>query len=119
MRKTIALYEVSDASGNMKTTLVKNGPLKQADLKTDEAFIVDNGQFGIWCWVGKGCTKNERREAIKTAQGFITSKGYPMHTQITRVIENAEVPAFKNLFKDWVDKNQSSGPIFKQKTGNL
>ena len=63
---------------------VKTGPLSQSDLKTNEAYIVDNGSFGIWCWVGKGASMVERREALKNAQGFIGKKGLPVHTPITR-----------------------------------
>ena len=115
MRKAITLYEVSDASGAIRITEVKTGPLKQSDLKTNEAYIVDNGSFGIWCWIGKGCSGTERREALRTAQGFISKKGYPIHTQITRVIEHAEVAAFKNLFQGWVDKYQTKNFAFTRK----
>ena len=108
MRKTLTLYEVSDSTGQVRITEVKGGPLKQSDLKTNEAYILDNGSFGIWCWVGKGCSPDERREAVKTAQGFINKKGYPVHTQITRVVEHGETAAFKGLFSDWRDKDQST-----------
>ena len=85
MRKAITLYEVSDAEGTVKIVEVKTGPLSQPDLKTAEAYIVDHGSFGIWCWVGKSASLAERREALKNAQGFIGKKGYPVHTPITRV----------------------------------
>ena len=48
-----------------------------------------------------------RREAVKNAQGFIGKKGYPVHTPITRVNEFGETAAFKSLFKDWRNKDQS------------
>lgn len=42
-----------------------------------DSFIVDNGQDGIWVWVGKRASKKEREEALRNAQGFISKKGYP------------------------------------------
>jgi hypothetical protein len=54
---------------------VKNGPLEQSDLLSKDSFIVDNGNFGIWVWVGKRASPTERTEAMRNAQGFIKKKG--------------------------------------------
>ena len=54
---------------------VKEGPLLQSDLVSDDSFIVDNGSWGIWVWVGKRASKKERTEAMRNAQGFIKKKG--------------------------------------------
>ena len=50
---------------------------KFLDRLPQDSFIIDNGQDGIWVWVGKKATKKEREEALRNAQGFITKKGYP------------------------------------------
>ena len=54
---------------------MKEGPLLQSDLVSDDSFIVDNGSWGIWVWVGKRASKKERTEAMRNAQGFIKKKG--------------------------------------------
>ncbi|XP_063596642.1 advillin-like [Penaeus indicus] len=105
----LKLFKCSDESGVLKVTEVKNGPLSQADLDSKDSFIVDNGQDGIWVWVGKKATQKERDEALRNAQGFVTKKGYPPSTKVSRVIDNGEPPEFKTLFKDWKDKDQSKG----------
>ena len=54
---------------------MKGGPLLQSDLVSDDSFIVDNGSWGIWVWVGKRASRKERTEAMRNAQGFIKKKG--------------------------------------------
>lgn len=105
----LKLFKCSEESGVLKVTEVKNGPLSQTDLDSKDSFIVDNGPDGIWVWVGKKATQKERDEALRNAQGFITKKGYPTNTKVSRVIDNGEPPEFKTLFKDWKDKDQSKG----------
>ncbi len=73
-RKDIKLYKCSDEDGTLKITEVKNGPLMQADVKSEDSFIVDNGNCGIWVWVGKKASPAERTEAMRNAQGFIKKK---------------------------------------------
>lgn len=105
----LKLYRCTDESGTLKVVEVKNGPLRHADLDSNDSFIIDNGQDGIWVWVGKKATKKEREEALRNAQGFITKKGYPAHTQVSRIVEHGEPAEFKTLFKDWKDKDQTKG----------
>ncbi|KAG0721754.1 Advillin [Chionoecetes opilio] len=105
----LKLFRCTDESGTLKVAEVKNGPLLHADLNTNDSFIIDNGQDGIWVWVGKKATQKEREEALRNAQGFITKKGYPPHTQVSRIVQHGEPPEFKTLFKDWRDKDQTIG----------
>ncbi|XP_069174423.1 villin-1 isoform X2 [Procambarus clarkii] len=109
MCEELKLFRCSDESGTLKVIEVKNGPLYQADLDSKDSFIVDNGQDGVWVWIGKKATQKEREEALRNAQGFVTKKGYPASTQVSRVVDNGEPPEFKTLFRDWKDKEQSRG----------
>jgi len=45
-------------------TKVKQGGLNSKDLDTKDAFIIDTGKGGIFVWVGKGCTMQERKKAM-------------------------------------------------------
>ena len=106
-RKSIKLYRVTDEHGKLEINEVKSGPLDRQDLQSKDSFIIDNGNFGIWAWIGKGASTKERLEAMNNAQSFIKTKSYPEHTQVTRVIDGAEPVEFKSLFRTWNDKNAS------------
>ncbi|KAM3595838.1 uncharacterized protein V6R79_003663 [Siganus canaliculatus] len=110
-RKLAKLYMVSDASGSMKVTVVKEeNPFLQSDLLSDECFILDYGKNKmIFVWKGHKANPSERREALKTAEQFIRQMGYPVNTQIQVLPEGGETPMFKQFFSSWKDKDQSQG----------
>ena len=68
-------YLLPPQDGTLRVSEVKGGPLLQSDLVSDDSFIVDNGSWGIWVWVGKRASRKERTEAMRNAQGFIKKKG--------------------------------------------
>ncbi|XP_031553548.1 gelsolin, cytoplasmic-like [Actinia tenebrosa] len=113
---SVNLYRVSDASGTLEMTLIDNKPLKKSHLDTNDCFILDCGSSGVFVWVGKGCTKNEKNGAMKNGMDFIEQKGYPKWTQVTRVIEGGETPIFKQFFSNWSDQNAQVGlgKVFKK-----
>lgn len=110
-RKMAKLYMVSDASGSMKLTVVREeNPFHQSDLLSDECFILDHGKNNIiFVWKGRNANTSERREAMKTAEGFIQQMGYPANTQIQVLPEGGETPMFKQFFGSWRDWEQSEG----------
>ena len=67
-RGRLRLYRCSDDSGKLVLTEVKEGPLVQADLHSDDSFLIDNGNYGIWVWIGRRASTAERREAMRNAQ---------------------------------------------------
>ncbi|EGD82600.1 scinderin isoform 2 [Salpingoeca rosetta] len=101
----VTLYRVSDASGSMQVTPVEEKPYKQEMLDTNDAFILDCGPAGIFVWVGKGATKEERAFSMRTGMDFLKTKGYPHHTPVTRVVEGGETPLFKQNFPGWKEPN--------------
>ncbi|KAL7643355.1 UNVERIFIED_CONTAM: hypothetical protein RMT77_006647 [Armadillidium vulgare] len=103
----IKLFRCTEEKGTLKVSEVKNGPFSQKDLDSNDSFIIDNGHQGVWVWVGKRATLKEREEAMRNAQGFITKKGYPQSTQVSRIVDGGEPPEFKTLFKDWRDKDDT------------
>ncbi|XP_034455639.1 adseverin [Hippoglossus hippoglossus] len=110
-RKMAKLYMVSDASGSMKVTAVREeNPFVQSDLLSDECFILDHGKNNmIFVWKGHKANPSERKEAMKTAEGFIKQMGYPANTQIQVLPEGGETPMFKQFFLVWKDRDQSEG----------
>jgi len=105
----LKLYRCSDEDGALKVVELKGGPLVQSDLDKNDSFIVDNGEQGIWVWVGRRASAKERAEAMRNAQGFIKKKAYSNATPVTRVIDGGESNEFKSLFKSWRDKDATTG----------
>lgn len=60
-------YRVSDESGELTIEEASVHPLKKEDLDTNDAFILDTGPSGVFSWIGKGCTKNEKNAAMSNA----------------------------------------------------
>ncbi|XP_034016789.1 adseverin [Thalassophryne amazonica] len=110
-RKMAKLYMVSDASGAMKVSLVKEeNPFLQSDLLSEECFILDHGRNKmIFVWKGRNANPGERKAAMNTAEDFIRQMGYPATTQIQVLPEGGETPLFKQFFPGWKDAEQSEG----------
>ena len=119
VRGKVKLYRCSDSEGKLVLTEVKDGPLQQADLKSEDSFLVDNGNFGIWVWIGKRASEGERREAMRNAQGFIKAKNLKPGTPITRVIDGGEPAEFKSLFQKWMDRDQTKNISRKTSTSGI
>jgi len=99
------LYRVSDSSGSLKTDQIEANPLTQNLLDTNDCFILDC-QSEIFVWVGKGATKEEKKQSTLIAQSFLEKFNYPKFTPITRVVEGGETPLFKEKFQNWVSKEK-------------
>lgn len=105
-KESVKLYRVSDASGSLEVTEVGNYPLSRELLDTNDAFILDTGAAGLFAWVGRNATKQEKKAAFKNATDFIQQKKYPNWTHVTTVREDAETPLFKQNFTNWIGKNE-------------
>lgn len=105
----IKLYRVSDSSGKMEIVEKSKKPFHQSDLDSNDCFILDAGASGIFVWVGRKCTHDEKKSAWKYASDFLDIRGYPNWTSITRVVEGGETPVFKQYFTSWVDVNDQKG----------
>merc|ERR1711970_1225214 len=115
-RGKLKLFRCSDDSGKLILTEVKDGPLVKGDLTSDDSYLIDNGNFGIWVWIGKRASEGERREAMRNAGGFIKAKGLKPETNITRVIDGGEPSEFKTLFKAWKDAGDISNYNYAKKS---
>ncbi|KAL1131315.1 hypothetical protein AAG570_010933, partial [Ranatra chinensis] len=105
----VTLYKVSDDGGTLKSDKIAQKPLKQSMLNTGDSFILDTATSGIYVWVGKKSTTQEKVEALKLGQLYITSKKYPAWTKLVRVVENAEPSAFREYFSEWRDSQILGG----------
>lgn len=103
VENSATLYKVSDAGGKLVTEKIGQKPLKQSMLKQEDCFVLDTGAPGIYVWVGKGATTQEKVEALKKGQLFLSENKYPKWTKMSRVIQGAEPSSFKEYFSEWRD----------------
>ncbi|KAK5980878.1 Gelsolin domain-containing protein, partial [Trichostrongylus colubriformis] len=68
-----------------------------------DAFVLNAGHAGIFVWVGKECTLEERAKAMDIGTNFIKEHKLPTWTTVTRVLESAEPTSFMQWFDEWVD----------------
>lgn len=97
----ITLWRCSEEGSQLKLTEVARAPLVKQNLDTNDCFIVDSGEAGVWVWCGRQASKLEKRESVNNAAAFIMQRNYPSHVQLTKVHEGGEPAEFKALFASW------------------
>ncbi|XP_040921286.1 villin-1 [Toxotes jaculatrix] len=105
----VRLYHVFENSGNLVVQEVATQPLTQDLLNSSDCYILDQGGSSVMVWKGKQASKEERREALNRAVGYIKAKNYPSSTTVEVMTEGGESAMFKHLFKSWRDKGQTQG----------
>ncbi|XP_071439636.1 gelsolin, cytoplasmic [Hetaerina americana] len=105
----VTLYKISDASGNMVVQKIAEKPLNQNMLQSADCFILDTITSGLFVWIGRGSTKNEKVEAMRKAEQFLTNNNYPQWTRIQRVVQDAETSYFKQYFSGWREAGDTMG----------
>eukprot|EP00092_Neocalanus_flemingeri_P027053 GFUD01029339.1.p1 GENE.GFUD01029339.1~~GFUD01029339.1.p1 ORF type:complete len:366 (+),score=109.53 GFUD01029339.1:74-1099(+) len=98
LEKEISLYRCSDVTGKLEFPLIKKGKLTYSDLTEDDAFIVEAGDLGVWVWLGRRCSEQERAGAMAVGEGFITDRQLSRNTRLTRVFMGGEPEEFNCLF---------------------
>jgi len=93
----LSLHHITDASGVLEIKEISRGKLDKSKLNSDDAFIVDAGGQ-LFVWIGKGSTKNEKREAMAYAVRYLGEQGRSADVPICRVMDGQETPEFWNAF---------------------
>ncbi|XP_074478506.1 villin-1 isoform X2 [Sebastes fasciatus] len=106
---SVRLYHVFENGGNLVIQEVATQPLTQDLLHSSDCYIVDQRGSSVMVWKGKQASKEERREALNRAVGYIKAKNYPSSTSVKVMTEGGESAMFKHLFKSWSDKGQTQG----------
>ncbi|KRY12825.1 Gelsolin, cytoplasmic, partial [Trichinella patagoniensis] len=110
----VKLFHVYDSDGKTNVVEITKRPLTSSLLDTNDCFIVDMGNSGIYAWIGKKCSENERRNVWNLANDFLKQRNYPSWISVTKVKEEVEPPLFKAAFV-WEDKNAT--PILNVTVG--
>ncbi|XP_034243333.1 gelsolin, cytoplasmic isoform X2 [Thrips palmi] len=108
-QEDISLFKVwEDPSGRVTVSKVGQYPLRHAQLDSNvsgDCFVLDAGTAGLFVWIGRNSTKNEKVQAMNKAQVFLKEHKRPWWSKISRVVEGAEPAAFKQYFVDWRDQS--------------
>ncbi|XP_059094950.1 gelsolin, cytoplasmic-like isoform X1 [Tigriopus californicus] len=105
--REITLFRVSGTGENIEVVEVSGAPLKhglleQSVLQSEDCFILDTGSTtGIFAWIGKESNKEERVQAMVTAEAFLEKNGLPKWTRVERIVDGGETAMFKQYFRDW------------------
>lgn len=91
-------------------------PLRQEMLDTKDCFILDSGS-GIYVWVGRGATQQEKSQGMLKAQEFLKLKKYPAWTNVQRIVEGAESAPFKQYFATWRDSGMAHTRLIRSALG--
>jgi gelsolin len=106
--RDIKLYKVSGTGSDIEVTEVGTKPLKHGLLKQEDCFILDTGSTsGIFAWIGKEASQEERVQAMKTAETFLERNGLPKWTKVERVVDGGETAMFKQYFSSWKENDDS------------
>ncbi|MFH4979452.1 hypothetical protein AB6A40_006161 [Gnathostoma spinigerum] len=96
-----------DDDGELKIEEVSRGPFDKDDLRSEDAFILDVHAHGVFVWIGKHCSKQERIKAMQIGTDFVKREasqhrdGRSSTIPIVRVLETAEPPMFTQWSKNW------------------
>jgi len=93
------LFQLSDASGKMEFKLINEGnAIKRNQLISDDVMIFDAGNE-VYAWIGKGASKEEKKQALGFAQDYLTKFKRPSWLPISRVLEGGENETFEAHFR--------------------
>jgi gelsolin len=91
------LLHLSDASGKLEFKMVAETTVKKSQLISDDVFIFDIGSE-VFVWVGKGASKEEKRQAMQYAQNYLKEYKRPAWLPISRILEGGENEVFNSSF---------------------
>lgn len=92
-----SLFRVSDSTGELQVTEVsRNNEVSRSQLTSDDVFIFDSG-IGVYVWVGKNSSREEKRNAMGVAMKYVVQNKLPPMTNICRVLEGGANETFFSL----------------------
>ncbi|XP_003781846.1 villin-like protein [Otolemur garnettii] len=103
-KANVRLYHVYEKGEDLVIQELATQPLTQDLLQEEDCYILDQGSFKIYVWLGQMSSPQDRKAAFSRAGGFIRAKGYPTYTNVEVVNDGAESAAFQQLFRTWSSK---------------
>jgi gelsolin len=92
------LFRLSDASGQLKFDLVKEGGrARRSDFDGDDVFLYDVGSQ-LWVWQGLGASEREKALWLRVAQAYVrhmqSQEDDLYKIPIAKVVQDYESPSF-------------------------
>ncbi|XP_026325485.1 gelsolin-like [Hyposmocoma kahamanoa] len=76
-------------------------PYKQKHLSSDEIYVLDTPDSGIFLWLGKDVDPEVKKNYHDIAQKTLEINEYPSWLHVTRMSEGSESSTFKQYFHSW------------------
>jgi len=97
--KKVSLARVSDASGELTImpVVTPHGRLVRSMLDSKDVFVLDTGSVigGVYVWVGKDTTAEEKKGGMRLATTYLEKTHLPVErTPVVRVMEGGETALF-------------------------
>jgi len=92
-----SLHKLSDASGKLTFTEVGKGKLAKSALKSEDVFILDDGNQ-VFAWVGSKSSAQEKKNALIYAEKYLEDHKLPIRTSISKVPDGKEPEEFLQAF---------------------
>jgi len=109
VKREVSLHHIWDDDEGVHTVKVGDLTLKQSDLKSEDCFLLDTGRSGIFAWIGRSSSREEKQKAMQLAAKYLEENGYPNWTRVQRIVEGAETMAFKQYFSSWTEEDATAG----------
>jgi len=93
-----SLHQLSDASGKITFKQVaEGGKCKKDLLQSEDVFVFDVG-CEVFVWIGKGASKDEKKQAMSYASKYLKDNDRPMQMPVTKIHEGGENEVFEAAF---------------------
>lgn len=90
-------YKISDDTGKIQCTEIKERPLTVEMLDTNDCFVLELNKK-VLIWVGRKAKDSEKKNALAIGKGFVKAHSKPKGTRVMRIVEKAEDAFFKSFF---------------------
>ncbi|XP_028397357.1 gelsolin-like protein 2 [Dendronephthya gigantea] len=92
------MYKVSDDSGKLHIQLVSSGDLRKDDLRSEDAFVVDQGNH-VFVWIGSRASEDEKKNALPMAHFYLQQTDHPYAPTTVIVEGKGESKEFDSVFE--------------------
>jgi hypothetical protein len=71
------------------------GSIQLSDFASENVYLLDSPNHGVFVWVGRGNSKETRSQAMKLAMEYVANQGRAASTPVMRVMQEDENDLFK------------------------
>lgn len=73
-----------------------------------DCFVLNTGRVsGVFAWIGKEATKEEKAKVMEVSEKFLAKEGLPKWTPVRRIVQGTETTMFKQFFQVWKEPSDT------------